>query len=76
LPRDRRERLLEAVRGVLEAEPHGIDAGATCPNPQTLVLRAVSPLVEPLMALFQRVWATLRAEAWGLPSVAPRIWNV
>jgi urease accessory protein len=76
LARERRERLLEAVREVLAAEPHGIDAGATCPNPQMLVVRAVAPLVEPLMALFQRVWASLRAEAWGLTSVPPRIWKV
>lgn len=74
--RERREHLLETVRGVLQAEPDGVDAGATCPNPQMLVLRAVAPLVEPLMALFQRTWATLRAEAWGLASVPPRIWKV
>ncbi len=76
LSRERRERLLEAVRGVLQAQPHGVQAGATCPNPQMLVMRAVAPLVEPLMALFQRVWATLRAEAWGLANVPPRIWKV
>ena len=76
LTRDRREHLLEAVRHVLEAHPDGIHAGATCPNPQMLVLRGVAPLVEPLMALFQRVWAALRAQAWGLSSVPPRIWAV
>lgn len=76
LSRERRERLLEAVRDVLQAQPHGVQAGATCPNPQMLVMRAVAPLVEPLMALFQRVWATLRAEAWGLANVPPRIWKV
>lgn len=76
LSRERRERLLEAVRDVLQAQPHGVQAGATCPNPQMLVMRAVAPLVEPLMAVFQRVWATLRAEAWGLANVPPRIWKV
>ncbi len=76
LTRERREHLLETVRDVLEAHPHGIHAGATCPNPQMLVLRAVAPLVEPLMALFQRVWAALRAQAWDLSSVPPRIWAV
>ncbi|WP_439588474.1 urease accessory protein UreD [Hydrogenophaga sp.] len=76
LTRERREHLLETVRAVLEAQPHGVQAGATCPNPQMLVVRAVAPLVEPLMAQFQRVWAVLRAEAWGLTSVPPRIWKV
>ncbi len=73
---ERRERLLGAVRAVLDADTHAIQAGATCPNPQMLVLRAVAPLVEPLMGLFQQAWAALRAEAWGLASVPPRIWGV
>ncbi len=76
ITRDRREHLLQAVRAVLDSGPEGLQAGATCPNPQMIVVRAVAPLVEPLMALFQRVWGTLRAEAWGLPSVPPRIWQV
>jgi urease accessory protein len=76
LARERRERLLDTVRSLLESDPHGLQAGATCPNPQMLVLRAVAPLVEPLMALFQRVWAGLRTEAWGLTNVPPRIWKV
>jgi urease accessory protein len=76
LARDRREHLLETVRALLEGDLQGVQAGATCPNPQMLVLRAVAPLVEPLMALFQRVWGGLRSEAWGLSSVPPRIWKV
>lgn len=76
LTRERREALLQTVREVLDAGHEGVQAGATCPNPQMLVLRAVAPLVEPLMALFQRVWAVLRTEAWGLTSVPPRIWKV
>lgn len=76
LVRQRRDGLLEAVRATLEALPGGVQAGATCPNPQVLVVRAVAPLVEPLMALFQRAWATLRAQAWDLAPVPPRIWRV
>jgi urease accessory protein len=76
LARDRREHLLETVRALLEGDLQGVQAGATCPNPQMLVLRAVAPLVEPLMAQFQRVWGGLRTEAWGLASVPPRIWKV
>lgn len=78
--RERREQLLEVVRGVLE-QPHegsslAVDAGATCPHPQVLVVRAVAPVVEPLMALFQQVWTALRPAAWGLTPVQPRIWRV
>jgi urease accessory protein len=36
----------------------------------------VAPLVEPLMACLQGVWAALRPAAWGLSGVAPRIWRV
>jgi urease accessory protein len=78
--RERREQLLEVVRGVLDLPRDGsavsVDAGATCPHPQVLVVRAVSPVVEPLMALFQQVWAALRPAAWGLSAAQPRIWLV
>jgi urease accessory protein len=74
--RERREHLLEAVREVLTTNDSGLPVAATCPNPQLLVLRAMAPVAEPLMAMFQRVWATLRAQAWGLSSVPPRIWKV
>jgi len=76
LTRERREHLLDAVRGVLATAPANVQSGATCPNPNMLVLRAVAPLVEPLMALFQCVWGAMRTEAWGLANVSPRIWKV
>lgn len=74
--RARRERLLDAVRALLPETLQPLAAGVTCPNPQTLVLRALAPLVEPLMRLFQRVWAVLRHEAWQLGQTPPRIWQV
>lgn len=80
LSRERREHLLEVVRSVLDRalgqSPANMQAGATCPNTNMLVLRAVAPLVEPLMALFQQVWAELRPAAWGLSNTPPRIWRV
>ncbi len=75
LSRERREHLLESVRTVLGSED-GVPVGATCPNPQMLVVRAAAPMVEPLMTLFQQVWATLRTEAWALSNAPPRIWKV
>lgn len=76
LGRQRQEHLLEAVRQVLDPLPPGVQAGATCPNPQMLVVRALAPLVEPLMATLQAAWAALRPAAWGVPGTPPRIWRV
>lgn len=76
LTRERRERLLAAAREALAHLPEETQAGATCPNPQLLVVRALAPLVEPLMGTLQRAWAALRTEAWSLGTTAPRIWRV
>lgn len=76
LARERREHLLEVAREALQQAPAGVVAGATCPNDRVLAVRAVAPLVEPLMAGLQAVWAALRPAAWGLPGDAPRIWRV
>ena len=76
LPRDRRDALLEAVRSALPPAADGVHLAATCPHPQLLVLRALAPLVEPLMARLQQAWAALRPVAWGLPAPVPRIWRV
>ena len=76
ITRERREHLLEVVRAALQECPEDVQAGATCPNDHVLAVRAVAPVVEPLMALFQRAWAALRPAAWGLEAVQPRIWRV
>ena len=75
-PRERREALLDAARQALATAPGEVTAGATCPNDRLLAVRAVAPVVEPLMALLQAVWSALRPVAWGLPGEAPRIWRV
>jgi urease accessory protein len=76
LGRERRESLLAVVRGVLDGVPAEVRAGATCPNDRLLVVRAMAPLVEPLMAALQAVWRELRPAAWALPGEPPRIWRV
>lgn len=76
LARERREALLAAAQTALSQLPQGLVAGVTCPHPQLLVVRALAPLVEPLMATLQQAWAALRPVAWGLPAQAPRIWQV
>jgi urease accessory protein len=76
LARERREALLDAARRALDLAPADVLVGATCPNERLLAVRAVAPLVEPLMACLQAVWAALRPVAWDLPGQAPRIWRV
>jgi urease accessory protein len=67
---------LEAAREVLEAHPLRLQAGVTCAHPQVIVLRVMSPLVEPSMNLLKKVWAVWRHTLWALPSTPPRIWSV
>lgn len=76
LERARREHLLEAVRSALQNMPSGVQAAATCPNPHLLLVRALAPVVEPLVNTLQGCWAALRQEAWTLKPVPPRIWGV
>lgn len=76
LGRERQAHLLDVVRTVLTQAVPGVQAAATCPHPQVLVIRAVAPLVEPLMAHMQQVWAVLRPAAWAVPAMTPRIWHV
>ena len=74
MTRTRREHVLDAARAVVDA--HGLRsmAGATCPNAQMVVVRALAPVVEPAMDLMKKVWASWRAACWDLPAVPPRIW--
>lgn len=74
--RERREMLLAAVRDAMAPPPEGVHLAATSPHPQLLVVRALAPLVEPLMIGLQHAWAALRTAAWQLDAPAPRIWRV
>ena len=74
LPRTRREQVLDAARAAIDAHGLRSTAGATCPNAQLVVVRALAPVVEPAMDLLQKVWANWRAACWGMPAVPPRIW--
>jgi len=67
---------LEAARDVIETHPLRLQAGITCAHPQVIVLRVMSPLVEPTMDLLKKVWAVWRHTLWNLPSTPPRIWSV
>lgn len=71
-----RERLLQAVREELPASLTPLAAGATCPHERVLVVRALADVVEPVMTLWQRLWAVLRRQAWGLAAPSLRLWRV
>jgi len=74
LVRSRREAALEVARQTLAAHALRSSAGVTCPNPQVMVLRVLSPVVEPAVELLRQVWADWRAHFWQLPPSYPRIW--
>jgi urease accessory protein len=73
---DRVESALEAARSIIETSPLKLQAGITYAHPQVIVMRVMSPLVEPTMDLLKQVWATWRHTLWELPSEPPRIWSV
>ena len=73
---ERAEAALDAARAALEASPLRLQAGATQPHPQVIVLRVLSPVVEPAMQLLRPVWAAWRQVLWGLPGKVPRLWNL
>jgi urease accessory protein len=75
LPETRREALLDAARAACGEHELARSAGATSPNDAVVLLRALAPRVEPLMALFKDVRNRWRSVAWGLDAVLPRIWT-
>lgn len=91
LDRSRRELALDAAREAMAAchgAPGGEDhdrveatlqplaAGATAVNDQVVVVRVLSPVVEPAMQLLRSIRAAWRVQLWGLDPTAPRIWSM
>lgn len=69
-----KQQLMQSTQERLSAHALRTSAGATSPHPQVLVLRVLSPLVEPAMDLLRRAWSDWRQVLWGLPGTAPRTW--
>ena len=76
LERARRDTALDAARAVMDAHVLKATAGATSPNGQVVVVRALAPQVEPAMQLLQQVRAAWRAALWQLCAEPPRIWSM
>jgi len=73
---ERAEAALEAARTTIEASHLRLQAGATQPHPQVIVLRVLAPVVEPAMQLLRLAWARWRQTLWVLQGTAPRLWNL
>lgn len=74
LARERRETALDLTRALIESHALAARCGITSPHDQVIMLRALAPMVEPVMQLWRQVWQLWRAHFWEMPAVAPRIW--
>ena len=71
----RRDALLELARTTLHAHPLLATAGASAPQAQVIVVRALAPRVEPAMDLLTRIWSAWRPAAWQRAPCVPRVWR-
>ena len=75
LDRHRRQSALDIAQKVIGAHPLCATAGATSPDGQVVLVRVLSPLVEPAMGLLKQLWLAWRSHLWALPASSPRIWS-
>ncbi len=76
ISRSRKEIALEAARDVACRHELASTVGVTSPHPQVLVVRVLSSMAEPAMALLRQVWQAWRRELWSLDTAhPPRIWS-
>ena len=74
--RDRRELALALARECLVDTPTELHAGVTSPHARVVVLRTLSPLVEPAQQALRKVWAAWRKTLWQMGDTPPRIWSM
>ena len=67
------EEALASAREVI-AQAVDVPAAATAPNPQVLVVRALSHRVEPLFQLFKAIRDQWHRVVWAEEAVQPRLW--
>lgn len=76
LSRQRRQQTLDCARDVLQQHPLAATAGATSPDARVVVVRAIAPVVEPVMDLLRTLRRSLRQQLWGKSASDPRIWSM
>ncbi len=75
IARSRKEALLEAARNMAFQHALAATVGVTSPHPHVVVVRVLSPVVEPAMDLLRGIRNVWRAQLWQLGDLhAPRIW--
>lgn len=70
-----REGLLASARELMAGHGLRATAGATSPDPQVVVCRALAHRVEPLFELFKAIRGRWRQQLWQLDGAPPRIWS-
>jgi urease accessory protein len=75
LDKARRQAALDVARELLQGHALEASAGATSPDAQVVVLRVLTPVVEPAMDLLKLVWRAWRKALWQLEATNPRIWS-
>jgi urease accessory protein len=75
LDKARRQAALDVARDLLQGHALEASAGATSPDAQVVVLRVLTPVVEPAMDLLKLVWRAWRKALWQLDAPNPRIWS-
>ena len=75
IERQRKQQVLNVARDIMATHDLRSTAGATSPNPQVVVLRAIAPLVESAMDAMRQVWTAWRSLLWNQPASSPRIWS-
>lgn len=74
--RERRELALSVARDCMSDSHTELHAGVTSPHARVVVLRTLSPLVEPAQHLLRKVWASWRKALWQMGEQPPRIWSM
>jgi len=76
MERARIDLALELARAQIDQQPDPHSAGVTSPDPRVVVLRTLTPLVEPAMQLLRAVRSAWRQALWRMPGENPRLWSM
>ena len=76
LNRERRQVALDTVRNDIAQHSLAPTTGATSPHAQVVLVRALAPVVEPVMDLMRTLRNTWRTQLWAKTPSSPRIWSM